>query len=300
MIKRFSLLDPIFNEKSHHSELNIEKVNNPTLNIFRLLSGTCKIYDEFYEKTYHQKTNYFILPYSEQKTYKQDNIKNLISDEVNISDYSRYFALASGRNKDFYEPIETEVLNCLVARKKGHYLESFIFLYRILEGISYSIPLIYTSRSSSFTKSFKALQKFIPKNSKDGEIAFFKKFLSEAFKDEDFYKSSIDIKLDEIPNEDLRSAYFNIYKDKIKSACDESCITSEIEDEEISLTFKGFFEFLIEIRNRYFHFLQGTWQENIATNQIVHPDFFFKPLIDQGINWIATIFLEIMKFDFEK
>ena len=58
-------------------------------------------------------------------------------------------------------------------------------------------------------------------------------------------------------------------------------------------------QFLIEIRNRYFHFLQGTWQNNIASNQIVYPDLFFKPLIDNGINWIAIIFLEVIKFEID-
>ena len=53
------------------------------------------------------------------------------------------------------------------------------------------------------------------------------------------------------------------------------------------------------IRNRYFHFLQGSWQKNIESSEIVFPDLFFKPLIDIGLNWIAISLFEIINFEID-
>jgi hypothetical protein len=127
-------------------------------------------------------------------------------------------------------------------------------------------------------------------------LNFFKKFIKETYKDRDFFKTTVDINFSDIEIEELKKIYFEIYKSKIKNSAN---IKEETEDEEIKLSFIGFYEFMIELRNRYFHFLQGTWNDNIGTASIIHPDLFFKPIIDLGINWVAIIFFEILYFDFE-
>jgi len=43
--------------------------------------------------------------------------------------------------------------------------------------------------------------------------------------------------------------------------------------------------------------LQGTWQENIDSSTLIYPDQFFKPIVDNGINWIGIILFEVIKFD---
>jgi len=296
MIKRYSLQESLINEEQKGLFLNSSSAS--VLNIFRALSGSTTIKDEYTDTEINHNFNYFSSPYSQHEEIPTDLVLDIFSDtDMTIEDISDSFLQIKKYNKDFYEALEPEVLNCILARSQGRYLESFVFLYRILEGISYSIPLMYTAKSSSFTKSFDALRKYIKKD--NGEIAFFKKFLSEEYHDADFYKVTMDISLDEISIEELRKAYFKIYKDKL-NAIKSNPLKSEIEDEELSVSFLGYFEFLIEIRNRYFHFLQGTWQNNIASNQIVYPDLFFKPLIDNGINWIAIIFLEVIKFEIDE
>ena len=57
---------------------------------------------------------------------------------------------------------------------------------------------------------------------------------------------------------------------------------------------------MILIRNRFFHLTKGTWQENLSSTEILYPDYFFKPIINHGLNWIALVIFEIIKVDFEK
>ncbi|MBU2647851.1 hypothetical protein KKI24_24295 [bacterium] len=295
MSSRYIFKDPIFHSGNEKLKgLFLERTHKSSLGIFRILSGTCKVLDEFSNKNYVLRTNYFQLPFLNNRTIKQQIISDLFPEEVKIFDVANYFS-EFHRNRDFYDPIEIEVINCVLARLNNRYLESFLFLYRILEGVSYSIPLIYTSRSKDFKKTFRSLQKYVGKSGADSEIKFFRTFINEVFNLEPFYSTSIDIKFDVLEFEELRSKYFKIYKDKI----DDKYIENEIEDEELNVSFIGFFDFLIELRNRYFHFLQGTWQNNLATSDIIYPDQFFKPIIDLGINWIAVIWFEVLKFDFQ-
>lgn len=295
MISRFSYSEKCFSYRnSTNDNLNVEVNDKAKLRILRLLSGTCAITDDFTAKKYALKKNYLNFPFDENETYRQDNILNAFPEEIGKVDLSNYFKNFC-RNNSYYEEIETELLNCLVAREQERYLEAFLFVYRIIEGISYSLPLIYISKQNSFKSSFKALQKCISKKDNDGELAFFKKFICEMLKNEDFFNSSVDIKLDDVPVEELKPKYYKIYKSKIA----RSTIDNDIEDEELAVSFIGFFEFLIEIRNRYFHFLQGTWATNIESSKIIYPDLFFKPLIDNAINWIGVILLEVIKYDLD-
>lgn len=296
MVDRYSYIDPIIRSTNeNHKSLSVEESDKAVLHIFRVLSGTCKLVDDFDDKKYKLDVNYFFMPFSKNEKFNQKTLVDILPDEMDLKQMADVF-LRLNKNKEFYELIRTEVVNCVIARQKGRYLESFLFLYRILEGISYSIPLMYTAKSKSFRKSFKALQKYMPKNAIDGEIVFFKKFINEVYNQEGFYRSTMDIKLDDIDIEELRPIYYEIYKNKLK---DES-IMNDIEDEELQVSFIGFFEFMIELRNRYFHFLQGSWHDNISTTQIIYPDVFFKPIIDLGINWVAIVLYEVIKFDIEQ
>ena len=294
MNKRYKYSENLIKENSLNKHLNVNENRNPLLGIFRLLSGTVNCNDEFLNKNYKFRTNYFQFPYVDNIKLKQSIFTDLFPDEVKISHLNDYFKIAK-RNKSFYETIECELIKCLIANKSLNYLESFFYLYRIIEGISYSLPLIYASKMKEYSKSYDMLQKFFS-NSKDGELTFFKKFIIEIFKDEDFFKTSIGINLDLIEIEELKEKY---YKSYFSLVTDKAKIEDFTENEELKITFIGYYEFIIELRNRYFHFLQGTWKENIKTTEVLYPDQFFKPLIDNGINWVAIVLFEVMKFDLD-
>lgn len=102
----------------------------------------------------------------------------------------------------------------------------------------------------------------------------------------------IDIDFNCICDDEIREKYFRIYENINKEK--KICVNDITENEQIKYSFLGFYSFLIEIRNRYFHFLQGSWQENISSIEVLYPEHFFKPIIDPGINWVAIIIFEII------
>lgn len=293
MIERYSYVEKIFVQDDQISAgLSLTKNLNPALRIFRLLSGSCDIKDEYFSEIFKMRVNYLSIPFEKAARLKKKAILQGFPDEVTLKDLSEYF-LNFKLNKEFYQLIEFELINCLTSRSQGRYLEAFIFLYRLLEGISYSVPLMYISKSKNFMSSFKALQAAMPTSEKEGELLLFKNFIDQHWSGKPFYKLTMDIDLSEIEVEEMREIYFDIYRKLVP----KGGIDSETEDEEIKVKFADFRGFLVSIRNRYFHFLQGSWQKNIETGEIVFPDLFFKPLIDLGLNWIAISLFEIIIFD---
>ncbi len=135
----------------------------------------------------------------------------------------------------------------------------------------------------------------MPKKDNDGELAFFKSFMGSQWNKKYFFDITFDLKMDQIEVEEMKSKYYDIYMEKAGSK-----IVDSTEDEEIKMSFIQFYDFMIELRNRYFHFLQGSWQKNIKTSQVVYPDLFFRPIIDHAINWVAVVLLEVIKFDIER
>ena len=298
MISRYTYVDPIFKSTTKYQNLKIES-SNKILNIFRLISGTINCTDTYDNKVYKFRVNYSNFPFTTNDKVNQSVVLNNFPDEVKLKDLDKYFK-RSRFNSKFYGSIEPEIIKCLIAVEKNNHLEAFFYLYRVIEGISYSIPLIYVSKHKNYDKTYKQLQSFFS-NEQDGELAFFKRFLYETFKEEDFFKSTIDINFSSIDMVDLREAYYKIYSEKIvNKPMSGKGLKGQTLNQEIKLSFIGFYDFMILIRNRFFHLTKGTWLENLSSTEILYPDYFFKPIINHGLNWIALVIFEIIKVDFEK
>jgi len=298
MIRRYTYQDPIFKVSTKNQNLRIES-NNTILNVFRLISGTINCIDIYKNEIYKFRENYSNFPFTTNESINQSVVLNNFPDEVKLKDLNQYFK-RSRFNSKFYGSIEQEIIKCLIANRNNNHLEAFFYLYRIIEGISYSIPLIYVSKHKNYDKKYKQLQSFFS-NEQDGELAFFKRFLTETFKNEDFFKSTIDIDFNVLDQADLREAYYKIYLDKITSKpMNSKGLKGQTLNQEIKLSYIGFYDFIIILRNRFFHFTKGTWQDNLSTTEILFPDYFFKPIVNHGLNWLSLIIFEIIKVDFEK
>lgn len=293
MISRYKYRDSIFRTNTLNQNLRIENAES-ILKIFRLISGTVDCEDEYRSAKYKFRKNYTDFPFTTDVQQNRASIVNNFPIEVKINDLDKYFK-TSKHNKKFYDSIETELIKCLIAEHDKRYLESFFYLYRVIEGVCYSIPLMYVSKNKDYNKTYSDLQSFFGKD-KDGELAFFKRFVSETFHKEGFFKGSILINLLEINIEEIRPIYYQTYINKLKN----SAIIDPRENESIEIKFIGFYEFIIELRNRFFHNAKGSWQSNLESTTLIYPDLFFKPLINHGINWISVILFEIIKNDLEK
>lgn len=90
------------------------------------------------------------------------------------------FMLYDRTNNFVYERILNELTQYFVVNELSP-CEGFVHLYRTLEFMSYSFPLIYASKSKSYRGTYDSLKKFLAGDS-GGELKFFDKFLKEIFK----------------------------------------------------------------------------------------------------------------------
>ena len=273
-------------------DICLSHTNNYKLSLFRVLSGTINLRDTYTGKTYRLRRNYFTLPYSEQASGKLlRGIKDLFEDDVTLNDLNGYFK-KNHKNREFYQKLEGEIIRCIIAKYNDNYIGAFLYLYRGIECISYSLPLLYASKSKEYIKTFGALKKFFGNEKDPGELKFFKNFVTEIFKNEDFMSITIDIDFDAIDVEQEKSNIFKIF-----TGANFPKPAYAAENDELKYSFTDYYDLMISLRNRYFHLLQGSWNENISCINTEYPEYMFKAIIEQGLNWISIILFEILKYD---
>jgi hypothetical protein len=189
-------------------------------------------------------------------------------------------------NKAFFKEILNEISAYFYQNNRESDTTAFLHLYRVIEYISYSFPLIYASISRDYYGTFDKLKNYFSE-SKD-ELKFFDAFVSSLFQDNTgdnlatLYMSS--------SNPDVNQNHYNIIRKYLKP----EQIDSSTPYSDITTYYKCVFDLTIKLRNRYFHFAMGR-QKNIKSTEIVDSDVFFRMVNPIILNWISVIYLEILR-----
>jgi hypothetical protein len=284
-----------------YPELRIDKSPDFYL-ILRGLIGSLKIKQVFRNETFEQSINYLDQTYelksvnevekkeieegfpealqilfSELRKKCKSNLEVLpqyISDSFAIKDISDAISNIhlKRRNKDFFEALNNEFCNFYYYTHKENHTIAFLHLYRILEYVSYSFPVIYAASTKDFSKSFDSLKGLFSGDKDQGELKVFKFFIQKVMSIEKNYDVlTIDINI----TSEFEDYNERIYK-TLKSICDKSIFDDfkDIQNKRLAIKFSEFSSFIITIRNRFFH-LKNSQDNNIRSIDIVDSDFFF-------------------------
>ncbi len=257
--------------------------------LLELVMGKMEILNADGEFLHNQEVNFTKLPAEVQttNTYEQFNeiLNTDILDEECRSICNR-FMLYDRTNNFVYEHILNELTQYFVVNELSP-CEGFVHLYRALEFMSYSFPLIYASKSKSYRGTYDSLKKFLGGDS-GGELKFFKKFLQEIFENDIAYQYEFEVYVDSDNIEELRKEFEEIFKTDF-FAFDENTLVFK---------FKNVMELFVEIRNRYFHMLLGQGRNNFLNMEYDKNDLFksFNPVF---INWLVIIFVKIIQHGIE-
>ena len=164
--------------------------------------------------------------------------------------------------------------------------------------MTYATPLLYASKNKDYIKTYESLKSCFT-NTNSGELEFFKTFIINTFHNEDFFNLTIDLSLS---SEEYECDQDNLRRLVVKHSQVKNgyLFNGNPEDVEFEFEFIKFFSFLIILRNRFFHLLQGGWKENISRVDTEYPELLFKAIIHNGLNWVAIILFEILKLDITK
>ena len=233
-----------------------------------------------------QKINWAILGKTTPRRDK-NAIKRELANQTIDSEGLNVYLTRNLNQSDLFKELFDEYARFFYYSSKGRHVQGFLHIYRILERISYSFPILYAARSNDYKGTFAELRGFIT-SPKDGELAFFRKFLNK-FIDNSILKTAIklDISSNQISN---RPQHFNT----LKSLLLPKYITNESADAWIEINQEKVLDVLITLRNRYFHFMSGN-DDNLTGNDLPDPDEFFKVINPIFINWITYIYFRIIE-----
>ncbi len=248
--------------------------------LIRLLLGTVKVSRGGTRSK--QIMDYSSLPATVQTMKPADAVRDFLMSYSIGGSVNRLIKVTRVDNREFYKEILSEFLNFQIQTARGSNTGAFVFLYRILERISYSVPLLYASTQSDFRDTFKDLRSILNADMK-GELGMFKKFLDKGR----FIES---IKLCVAQN----ISFANLGghdADYYKLTCDrfKRFVSKDPNAHELEIKFLDIPDFLITIRNRFFHSLTGDEKNNITTIEMPDSDEYFG-----RINPVISSFLAIV------
>ncbi|MNM09426.1 hypothetical protein D3C81_195150 [compost metagenome] len=289
-----------FDNLSEHAKsrlpvgLQITGENDPdVLVLIRLLSGNLGIRYAGVNKKIKQERNYFSPEFKSMGSKWGRGFSGLVGEEVTPSDVAKYIQARKFINKSFYREIIYELINYFVHRSRSSHTSAFIYLYRLLERISYCFPLIYVSMTEDFKKTYTEVKSFFGESKEKDEKAFFKVFIDTIFAGDDVLQTTVDFSF-EVHGESVDDAarLCNAVKKVLNKEFREEGF---LRDTEISMRYQNVGQFIIAVRNGFFHNLSK--QNNLDAEALRDSDVLFKLINDKCLGWIASIFLAIFSYN---
>ena len=253
--------------------------------VIRLILGNIKITHNNKDITLTQSINFTKLPLEEIDVLTTDCFKIALELEdilnaamkANVDGYFNRNRV----NNILYKKLLNELTLYFFNENKSS-VAAFVHLYRALELISYSFPLIYASNSVDYTGTYTKLQKFFGKDAV-GELGFMRVFIDTIYDSDPILEYNFEISIDASIFDYVKSDLEKIFK---------SDIPYNFENGNFNIQFKHFIIAFITIRNRYFHFFTGKNQYNISAENYDIDDFFesLNPIV---FNWLSIIICKI-------
>lgn len=189
------------------------------------------------------------------------------------------------RNGYVYERVLNEFSQYFIVSEISP-CEGFVHLYRILEYMSYSFPMIYAAKSKNYKGSYDSMKKFFLGGDNAGELKFLGYFLKELFDDEPTtYEFEFEILVESDNIDELRRDFEEAVKMDIFT----------FENNTLEIKFKNIKDIFVEIRNKYFHMLLGKGNDNFIGIDYCINDLF-RSLNPIFVNWISCIFVKIIQY----
>ena len=259
--------------------------------VLRLLSGTSGV--RINSRTHRQTIDLTRISCNPQNSSGKSAIKSFLTDFILPSSIERFINKTISNNRVHYKDILGEFSHYFIQTQKGSHTAAFVFLYRILERILFSTPLLYTSTQTDYKSTFKDLKDLFGTDTK-GEFGLYKTFLNQG--------KFIDPVTLEIPYTiQFRSAYGISEKyARLVATQSVSFVSTDISSAKIEIKFRDVSELLKCIRNRFFHTRTGDGQPNISIEKIIDPDEFFSFLNPIFCSYLSIVVVHSIAHDYRR
>lgn len=254
--------------------------------LIRLLLGSCDVCDSFGTVSLKQRTNNLVLGTKKFNRVSAASVQSALAGlGIDVSILNKYLRGAR-RQQEFYRDILLECIEFFLRSKRKEHVVAFLHLYRMLERISFAFPVIYASRATDYKSAYDSLKSFFGEKSQ-GELRFFMKF----------QELSLDPAVLALP---CRFDFSAISGDpggvcyrEMRRLVETNDLLSENVGVGFEIKYKAVVPFLINLRNRFFHF-SSDHSGNISLCNVSSPDELFERVNSALFNWLSVVYLQIL------
>lgn len=253
--------------------------------LVRLLVGALQVSKNSVQ--IQQQFDFSSLPHCLQVKTNTDAFTDFLSTSNVGGNAQKFIKATLADNRDFFRELLAEFGNYFVQTKRGNHGTAFVHLYRALERVLYSIPLLYSSTQLDFIGTFNELKSLF-KEDFAGELGLFKKFLNLGrFIDRLKLDATSTITFSSIHG--YQSDYF-----KLTNRIYNEFHSTDALNHQVSLTFKNTPDFLTTLRNRLFHARTGDGRSNVKMQEVLDIDEYLHCLNPTFCNFLAIVTLQII------
>ncbi len=270
------------------SEFKISSTSTYDILIMRLLTSNIDIHCKKSNRRIKLYQNYTSFPLHQVRRKSTKQLKTLLQ-PFKLADYVRFSKKYYGRNIIFYHNLLQELTFYFFYTTEDQHQAAFVNLYRILEYISYSFPLLHSSHFGNYIGSFEAIRSYFT-DTKTSEIGFFDKFIENLYRGTAYLSYTTDFDFshpDTTIANNCYNAFFGLTSRNNWTTANRATFTLSIENRQLIHLFRN-------TRNKYFHFAIGG-SRNIQTTDLKDPDFFFEQINTKYLNWIGFIYGTVIR-----
>jgi len=293
-IAAFSLSEPLSSPFAEQSPFFIDLGTTELASLFRVLAGSSVLTNLSSDISIALSRNYFLGDYGENLAHDLSFL-NKFEEGLKLKDYEQHVISTKFRNRQFYKNLLAEICATLFNEGKEKHTAAFLHLYRAYEHLSYAFPMIYAAKTDNYVATFENLRKWMVNADKQGnvgELGFHKAFVSTLFKGLPEISTTLDIHLN--CKDEYKDKLFDGLAKKVlgwKSDTDYTSTTAR--PDKLSIGFVNFHSFIVNLRNRYFHYSSAR-SDNLSLEEVVDSDMLFSFVNKAGLYYVATIFNRVV------
>lgn len=269
---------------------------NSTITILKLIVGEIVVEKEDHEEKTKPR-NFSVLPFeetNENEVIRANKYISIFTEEENYTDYEtiRKFLLANRENNNIVKPILIELSNCLIKYDNKMFTSSFLHIYRCVENMTYIFPHIYAKCFNSYKGTYDALKDFFNHEKSEKELKMYKILSEKLFDGSWLVNSSFEFDYSFLEDKDFET---------IKKILSNEYFGFQFEyyDKKVKIDFGNMFNFIITLRNRCFHMLEGTTNKYIKIDDLDF-DTLFRGIVLEIVNWFSIVYVKLISKQFEQ
>lgn len=259
------------------------------LDCYKLLMGAANLTQLADDRLVKCRLDYASFGRRKGQQSSHSLVKNLFGDGVSVEDGAALVEALKLQNVAFFRDLSVELSHCLFRNALGSYVEAYLHMYRVIEKLAISFPLIYISSLSEFRQAKQELSDLF--REAGGELVFagrFARMLADRSEYLQEYSITFRTKLGDVED-------FRLLISELNAAC-PGFVPEDLDLDigRFDVPFQKVPEFLISSRNRLFHY-DNSGQRNIDIDKIHGAAELCRMMLAGGLQWIALAFLEIMR-----